>query len=310
MTYLTAIKHGFLTVNKNWQLIIVQFISMIVSFLSFFIIVGIPIAIAFILFGLDMTEIMRIRDIFTAFKSTTEMLHKYFLMAIIVLISLVVYVIFVLSLWVFTFGGIAGIFKNSVQNLLYRFKLKYFFKYGRLFFVRIVTYSSIVGAIFIGFAFVLGIIGGFFSVIVDVAKSQEVAFAKFITIFFSLLTGTLATALVICILSLTVYGIASIVFKNLSSIKALSETADYLLNKPSAIGFYTVLIVIYMVFALIEIFIGSLVILIPFVGSLLAVPYQTISYVLQGYIGLVMIASSFHYFANTCYDIPKGGDKI
>lgn len=54
MTYIEAVKDGFRLVHRNWQLVLVQLGMVIVSSIGFFVIVGIPLAIAFIIFRLTL----------------------------------------------------------------------------------------------------------------------------------------------------------------------------------------------------------------------------------------------------------------
>ena len=60
MTYSDAIKNSFGLVHKNWQLVMVQVAMMIVSCIGFIVFIGIPLAIAFVMFGLDLTELSRL----------------------------------------------------------------------------------------------------------------------------------------------------------------------------------------------------------------------------------------------------------
>ena len=76
MNYISVIKEGVDVANKNWQLILVQFIFMFLSFISLLIIVGIPLAIAFVIFGLDLTEILRQKDLISVFQVSAGMLRK------------------------------------------------------------------------------------------------------------------------------------------------------------------------------------------------------------------------------------------
>jgi hypothetical protein len=63
MTFNEAIKGGFRVVNRNWQLVLIQLSMVFISSIGFFIIVGIPLAVAFIIFGVDLTEMASLHDI-------------------------------------------------------------------------------------------------------------------------------------------------------------------------------------------------------------------------------------------------------
>jgi hypothetical protein len=102
MTYLEAIKDGFRLVNRNWQLVLIQISMVFISSIGFFIIVGIPLAIAFIIFGIDLTGFADIRDIFGILIGPSDLLSKYLGLFLIVL-SAFVYIIAVALLGIYIF---------------------------------------------------------------------------------------------------------------------------------------------------------------------------------------------------------------
>ena len=171
MTYISIIKHGIKTLHKNWQLVLIQFASVILSCISFFVVVGIPIFIAFVMFGLDMTEIMRLKDIVSVFKGSAELLQKYFLMAIVIIVSLLIYLSFIIVLWIFTIGGTIGVIRNSLLNESDRFTMKSFFNEGKKLFFPVFLFSSIISMVFLALTFVLGLLGGGAAAIIDTAKT-------------------------------------------------------------------------------------------------------------------------------------------
>ena len=314
MTYIATIKEGISTVHKNWQLILIQFASMFLSCLSFFIIVGIPIAIAFVMFGLDLTEILRLKDVVSAFKGSAELLNKYFGMALIIIISLLVYLTSIIILWIFTIAGVIGILAETISSGNRQFTLGGFFAEGRKLFFPVLVFSIIVGIIFITLAFILGILGGGASSIIDMAKAQEATLGLFLGVFFSLVLLSAGLAMILITLSVTIYGIANLVFNQSKPFAALKDTARYLYSQPSAIGFYGVLLLGYMVIGFVVILIGTPLALIPIIGSLLAIPYQFVTYIIQGYISLIMLSSIFHYYYKTGYaptlPLSTGGSGI
>ncbi|MBI4680217.1 MAG: hypothetical protein HY753_03135 [Nitrospirae bacterium] len=77
MPYSNVIKNGFRIINRNWQLILIQLGMMIMSCIGFFLFVGIPLAIAFVIFGLDFTEITKLKDLLTTVTDPTEIISRY-----------------------------------------------------------------------------------------------------------------------------------------------------------------------------------------------------------------------------------------
>lgn len=305
MTNIAAIKAGIHTVNKNWQLLFVQFIAFVLSGLSFFIIVVMPIAIAFIIFGLDLTEILRLKDLISVFRESAELLNKYFAMALIILFSLLIYLSVILVAWVFALGGTIGILAKSILNDINRFSLRTFFSEGRRLFLPLSLFSSMIAVMFLFIAFSLGILVGGASTIIDIAKSYEATFGLFIGFFCSLVLMSVGIALILLTLSVATYGVAHLVFDQAKSVETIKETARYLYSKPAAIGFYTLVLLGYMVIGFIVLLIGAPLTFVPIVGPLLSLPYQLFTYMCQGYLSLVMLASVFHYYKDAPYGVSQ-----
>jgi hypothetical protein len=305
MSYLSTIKEGIRTVHKNWQLIIVQFISTVLSFIGFFVIVGVPIATAFIIFGLDLTEILRFKDIASAFKGSAELLQKYFAMAIIVMLSIFLYIAFIVLLWTFTISGTIGILKNTIINPAHRFSTKTFLSEGKVFFLPVFLFSVIIVIAFIALAFMLGLLGGAASAITEMAKAQEATLALFLGVFFSLFILSVGIFLIIAMLSITIYGIAHLAFTRLKTIETIKETIKYIYSKPSAVGFYAFLFFGYITALFLVILIGTPFTLIPIIGPILSIPYQIIASAIQVYLSLIMLSAIFHYYYRTGYSLPS-----
>lgn len=296
MTQIAAIKAGIHTVNRNWQLIFVQLVTLVVSGLSFFVIVGLPIAIAFIMFGLDLTEILRLKDLVSVFRGSAELLDKYFAMALIILFSLIMYLTFIFVVWVYGVGGTIGILAKSITNEISKISLKTFFSEGKRLFIPLTAFSAIIGIAFLIIAFFLGILVGGASTVIDHAKSYEATFGLFISFFLSLVLMSIGIVLILLTLSLTTYGVAHLAFDPGGSVAAIKETITYLDSKPAAIGFYTVLLLGYMGIGFVVVLIGAPLTFVPVIGPLLSLPYQLLTYMLQGYLSLIMLASIFHYY--------------
>jgi len=296
VSYISTVKEGINTINKNWQLLVVQLLTLGLSGISFFIIVGFPIAIAFILFGLDLTEILRLKDLVSVFRGSAELLNKYFAMALIILLSLIIYLSFIFVIWVFALGGTIGVITKSILNEIERFSLKTFVSEGKHFFFTLAIFSSIIGAVFLAIAFFLGILVGGASSIIDEAKSYEAIFGLFISFFCSLVLMSVGIALILITLSAATFGVAHLGFYRSRAMTAVKETVKYLYSKPAAVGFYTALLVAYIVICFIVILIGAPLTFIPVAGPLISLPYQLMTYMVQGYLSLVMLACIFHYY--------------
>ncbi len=296
MKYSEAIENGFRVINKNWQLVLIQIGGMFASFAGFFILVGIPLAIAFILFGLDLTELSRFEDIFRTLSQPSEVLSKYLALVVFVLTSLLFYITVVIALGVFVFGGSMGIIGRSVKDYAERFQMKTFLSEGKRFFFPLVGFTSLIGLIFIAVAFVLGLFGGAIAAIVSVAKEQEATLALFLAVFFSMIFFVIVLTLILTTLSVTLYGTAIMTMRGLGPVKSLKEAIRYLYKHADALYLYYVIFGGYFIINFVLWLLSYPIGFIPLVGSIMALVFKLAIYVVQSYLALVMIAVIFRYY--------------
>lgn len=296
MSSIEAIKDGFRVVHRNWQLVLVQLCMVIISFFGFFILVGIPLAVALIIFGIDLTGLRGIKDILSLLSNPSEILSRYFGLVVIILVSFLLYIILVATLGIYVFGGSVAIIGRSLREMALKFSMHTFFSEAKKLFFRMLGFTASIGIIFIAVTFVLGILGGGIAAIVSLAKSQDSTLALFLGVFFSLILVLIAIALILGILSTTIYGAAILYFKGTGPVKSIREAMRYLLRYPNALWLYTILFGGYILVNFFLIFLGYPFKVIPVIGPIISFPYQLISYALQTYLGLVIIGSTFTYY--------------
>ncbi|HWR89555.1 MAG TPA: hypothetical protein VN260_04815, partial [Dissulfurispiraceae bacterium] len=253
--------------------------------------------------------ILKFDNFFSALRSSAELLQRYFAMAIVLILSLLIYISFIALLWVFVVGGTVGSLTDLILGRTDRSTLRSFFEQGRRYFIPLFLFSLLIGVIVIMIAFILGVLGGGVSAVIEYAQSQEATLALFLGIFFSLILLSAGGMMILVTLSVTVYGMAEITFNRTGPIGALRETLSYICRFPAATGFYSLLIVGYMIANILVIFLVSPLALIPIVGSILSLPFQVFISLVQGYLGLVVLASVFYYFRETGYRVspPEEG---
>ena len=299
MTYSDAIRDGFKLIHKNWQLVLIQLAMMIASCIGFFIFVGIPLAVAFVIFGLDLTELTRLKDLLETMREPSEIISRYLGLILMLLGSFIVYLLVVASIGLYVFGGSAGLIGRVVRDNTLRFNMNIFFSEGKRLFFPLVGFTAIIGVIFMGVAFILGIFGGIIAAIISIAKEHEATLALFLGIFFSLLLFCIGLILIVCTIALALYGVASVVFKGTGSLKSIKETIRYLCHHPEALWLYGIAFGGYILASFLLIFLGTPFNLIPIVGAIIAIPYHFFSYAVQSYLGLVIIATIFIYYFST-----------
>src|SRR4030042_1578215 len=126
MGYIEAIKEGFRLVNRVWQLVLIQLSMMFISGIGFFVFVGIPLAVAFILFSIDLTGITE-KDIFQLLKEPSEIISKYFGIVLFVIFGLLIYFLAVITFSIYVFGGSVGVIGRAIENKTLKFSMHLFF---------------------------------------------------------------------------------------------------------------------------------------------------------------------------------------
>ena len=299
MTNIEAIKDGLRLVNRNWQLVLIQLSMVFISSIGFFIIVGIPLAIAFIFFSIDLTEFANIRDVFRILKEPSDILSKYLGLILIVLSSFLFYVILVGLLGVYVFGGSIGVIGRSIRERSSKSNVRVFFDEAKRLFIRLLGFTSVIGIIFIIAAFSLGLLGGGIAALVSFAQSQDSTLALFFGTFFSLILIIVAAVIILGILSATLYGIASLFFKETGPLSSFKEATRYLIRHPNAFWLYAILFAGYLIASFLLILLSYPFTLIPIIGTVLSFPYQLISYAFETYLGLMIIATILTYYYST-----------
>lgn len=299
MTFVDAVKDGFRVVNRNWQLILIQLAMVFISTIGFFIMVGIPLAIAFIIFGIDLTELADMKNIFRILDEPSDLISKYLGLILIVIASFLLYIILVALLGIYVLGGSVGIIVRSLKDKALGFNLRAFFEEAKRLFSRLLGFTSVIGIILIIAAFLLGILGGGIAALVTFAQSQDSTLALFFGIFFSLILIVMALVLILGILSLTLYGIASLSFKDTGPLRSMKEAVQYLIRYPNAFWLYSALFVGYLIASFLLILLGYPFTLIPIIGTILSFPYHLISSAFETYLGLVIVATVLSYYYST-----------
>lgn len=296
MTYSDAVKSGFRLINRNWQLVGVQVAMTIANCIGFFVIVGIPLVIAIVIFvqgALGMSEMKYVLD---SLKNPDELFSKYFGIVMIVVISFLLYVLIASTLGLFVFAGSIGTVGRSVLNPSEKFSMKVYMSEAKRIFFPLIWFSLVMGLIFLAVAFFLGLLGGGAAVVVQSAKSQDSTLALFLGIFFSLVLVLLGIAVILGVISITVYGLAVLFFKNEGAIRSSREAARFLWERPSAFWLYVLLFFAYIIASFVLMLFTYPFNLIPIIGTLISFPLQVASYVVQSYIGLAILAAVFIYY--------------
>jgi hypothetical protein len=213
-----------------------------------------------------------------------------------VVTSILLYFLFVTTLGLYVFSGSAGMLGRSILEPSEPFSMKRFFAEAKQFFFPLMRYTLFISLVFIAIAFMLGLFGGGIAAIVSAAKTQDSTLALFLGIFFSLVLALVAIGMLLAVLAVTVYGIAVLFFRREGSWKAFKDACVFLWNRQHAFWLYALLFLGYIVVSFFAMLISYPFHLIPIIGTIISFPIQLISYMVQGYLGLVMLAVVFIFY--------------
>ncbi len=309
MRYAEAIGNGFKVINKNWQLVLIQVGAIFASFIGFFILVGLPMAVAFIIFGLDLTELSRLEDIFRTLREPSGLITRYLGLVIFLLVSFLLYIIVILALGIFVFGGSIGVISRSIKEGIEKFSIRLFFSEGRRLFFPLIWFTTIIGLIFIALAFVLGLFGGAIAAIVSAAKEQGAALSFFLGILFSIVLFIAGITIALAALSVAIYGAAIMAVKGFGPVRSIKEAFIHVYKHADAFYLYCIVFVGYIIISLFVVFIGYPLRFIPIIGTAVSFVYQMAVYVTQSYLALVMIAAIVCYYYFSLSVEPTSGSS-
>jgi len=228
MGYAEVIREGFRVIHRIWQLLLVQLGMVVLSGIGFFVLVGIPLAIAFVLFSIDLTGIAEIGDILRLLKEPSDIISKYFGLVLIVIGGLLMYIVLAATFSIYVFGGSVGVIGKALGDKTMKFSMHTFFSEARRLFLPMLGFIIVVIIMWIATAFILGILGGGIAALVSFAKTYDSVLSLFLRIFFSFILLCGGLVLINTNISLFIYGAAAIVLKDIGGPKSLKDVLYFL----------------------------------------------------------------------------------
>lgn len=300
MTYAGAIGAGFRLVHRNWQLVLIQLLVSVLGCIAFIIVIGVPIVLALVMLGIDLAGLASFGDLLGALGSPREIIDRYLGIVLVAAFGLLVYSLFAFALWTFVTGGSAGVIKGSIKDPEASFTWRAFLHEGRALFFPIAGYVSVMGTVLVAIFFALGVMGGSLASGLT-ALGGGTALEFFFKVFSALLFITAGAAILAVLGAVALTGFVAIVLEGAGPFKAVTAAARHLDRHPGALGLYAVVLAGYIAIDFLLALIGYPFTLVPVVGVFLALPYRLVSYAVQGYLCLAMLATVLaHYQAVTC----------
>ncbi len=293
MTFSSAFESGFEVINRNWQLVAVNFLWTVLSLIGLIVVIFIPLFIVFVMAGSDISGLFNIDNLYDL---PYMLFSKYTVFAIFLGILIVMYALFALTISLFVFAASCGVIGQGLKDGSSKFSFKEFFNEGKRLFFPVLGFTSIIGMIAIVGIILFAVYLLLINNIIGKAGDINSTFGHFMSIFLWLLTLVILLFLIVGTLSITIYGIGIIALKGNRIVESLKEAFSFVIEKASAFWFYGLAVAGYLIIYLFVVFIGFILGLIPFVGVVITFPYQVFVYAVQSYLGLTVLSSTFSYY--------------
>ncbi len=293
MTYREAIGSGFNVINRNWQLVLLQVITMIINCVCIVLFLVIPVVVAAAAVGIDVDGLSELESVP---ESLEVYVSKYIGIILIAVFFLVLYLLIISVIAIYVYGASSGTIAFSIKHPEEKFSFKRFFQEGRRLFFPMMWFLTTIGIIFIGVLFVVMVFAALAVVLMQYREQVDSLFWNFLGIFVTLLGISVALLLLTFTLAVTFFGTAILVFRGKGALLSIKEAFSYLHGKPSAYWLYCILLGGSVLAAGILTVMGFSFKDFPTAAILLSVPYQFLTYVIQSYINLLVMAIVFTYY--------------
>lgn len=320
MGYIELIKQGVARANRNWPLLIVQFVGGIITVFGAFVLIGVPVIIGVIMVGLDVSQMTEVERFFGN-MDLHDVMSRYLGVIIILVVGILLYIVFAICLSAFLQAGTAASIGRSALKGSHEFKLKLFFKDAKRFFRPMLLYNIL---LFFITCMILAL-----AVVAFVAMSSAgiIAFGSGLAagdgrmgVFFQwliILTTIFLFAIVVAsFLGLSMQGMAPLVMRGQGPLKSLRSAMKFWDRDRRSIWVLAMVVGGILLIMLLTKLIGAAIQMIPLVGPIINIPYEFLVGVLRMYLWIVALSIVFYYYAlknarrNPATTSPSGGGSI
>jgi len=294
-TFRNAIHQGFRVTHRNWQLIVIKMIFLVLSLIGFMGVVVFPLIVLFKSLVHDLSDITRIID-FYDFPSRIR--SEYVSRGITFVGIGFIYGILVFLADMFIFVASCGMLARGIKSSDRKFTLGDFFLEGRRLFFPFLGFLSLIGFIIMGELFFLLFYFLATSTIME-ASAGMATLEIFIKILIRLFTFFLVFFFIFGTLSITSYGLGILSLRGGRIFESLKEAISYVTGKPFAFWFYFLLVTGYLFGHALILIMGSSFSMMDGAGVFPLLLYSIMIYVTQKYLGLLILSSLFSYYAES-----------
>lgn len=308
MNFFNCINDALKTVHKNYQLLLIHFAFLFISFFGLFFILSIPLGILFVIFGIDLTDILK-GSFIEIFLSSINIMKKFLIFAIIFILTLFLYVILIISLWIYIFSGTVGIMYQYLKEKI-TFNLKDFHQYGKRYFWKVGFFAMFSAFIFVCLTLLFGLVSEISSKIVNFLSYWSHAVSLFFNVFIYL--SILLAGIIVFLLwiTFTLFGFFGIFIKNFTIKETIKETRKLIILYPKSIGMAALLFGIYILAGGVILSFSSLLAIIPHIGAVLVAAYQFIIQFAHIYISMIVFAAFLSYYTKLVYHKDSEPEQV
>lgn len=294
MNLFASINEGLKTVHRNYQILFLHFSFLFLSFFGLFFVLSIPLGILFVVFGIDLTDILKGSFIEILFSSI-KLFKKFLIFALILSLTLLIYIFLVIGTWVYLFSGTLGVmFDFLSRGEIFRFSN--FHSHGKKHFWKVFIFTPVSIILLVLTSLILGLLSDLSAYFVKFIKPLGHSISVFFSVFLYLSIMIIGLSLFISWITLSLFGYFSMVTKDMRVMQAFREAKGIIFSKPNTLVRALLLFVIYLLTGGFILSLSSLFALIPSLGAFLVAIYHIVTQFAHVYITMVLIASFFSYY--------------
>lgn len=289
-----CLKEGFLITNRNLPLVFIKIIASIINLGGVFLFIGIPIMVAVTYLGFD---IARLREIIPALiNNPFEFISNYILLLALIIFSMLFYLVLSSLFLLYVFGGVLGILRLSITEPGFRFSLRTFFTEASRSFGRLIRLLFLLSLIALPFGLFLIASNGI-SVFFYRSITPDLGFMDtFIRTFMAVLIFIFSLIIGFAGLTIGVYSFIISVTEKRAALSSLSGAFHFVREKPGAMLFYLLLIVMILAMSTILYIFQMPLHLNPASGILTGVSIYILNLLFQSYMSVVLWSSLMAFY--------------
>ncbi|GBE06559.1 MAG TPA: hypothetical protein ENH45_06590 [Nitrospirae bacterium] len=289
-----SIKQGFSITHKNWQVILLRVAAGAINVIGFFFLVGTPVIIAIISFGIDVAQV---RDMFPGIlENPMDILTRYIGLAVLVAVAFLIYLTVASIIIIYAYGGTIGVLRNAVLDEQFKFSYSGFFREAGRFFFPLVWLSSLAMLLILAAVIAFAILAGVVFAVTQVSAGSGSSLIVFFSTFFSLLLVFLALTLGLGSLIYIVYASIAMVADGRGVMDSFRSAWVFVMGRPMAFVFYILLIIGILAVNILLVMIGFAFQMTPIIGPFAGIPYKVAYCAVQVYLGVVMWGALVAYY--------------